>query len=47
MPEELLTHVASLDWQHISMTGDYLWQHAASGFGQQRPLRNVRYRDAA
>jgi hypothetical protein len=47
VPDELLTHVAPLGWRHISLTGDYLWQHAASGAGQQRPLRNVRHRDAA
>ena len=41
------THVAPLGWRHISLTGDYRSQHAASGAGQQRPLRNVRHRDAA
>jgi hypothetical protein len=46
VPNELLTHIALLGWQ-ISLTGDYLWQHAISGAGQQRPLCNVRYRDAA
>jgi TnpA family transposase len=47
VPDELLTHVAPLGWRHISLTGDYLWQHAATGAGQQRPLRNVRHRNAA
>jgi hypothetical protein len=46
VPDELLTHVAPLGWRH-SLTGDYLWQHAASGVGQHCPLRNVRHRDAA
>ncbi|MBL0407351.1 Tn3 family transposase [Microvirga aerilata] len=47
VPDELLTHVAPLGWRHISLTGDYLWQHAVTGAGQQRPLRNVRHRSAA
>jgi hypothetical protein len=47
VPDELLTHVAPLGWRHISLTGDHLWQHAASGVGQQRPLRDVRHRNAA
>lgn len=29
-PDELLAHVAPLGWRHISLTGDYLWQNAAT-----------------
>lgn len=29
-PNELLAHVAPLGWRHISLTGDYLWQNAAT-----------------
>ena len=25
VPDELLAHVAPLGWQHINLTGDYLW----------------------
>ena len=47
VPDDLLTHVVPLGWRHISLTGDYLWQQAATGVGQHRPLRNVRHRNAA
>ena len=39
--EALLAHIAPLGWQHINLTGDYLWDSDASvasdGF---RPLRS-------
>ena len=25
VPDALLAHVAPLGWQHINLTGDYLW----------------------
>ena len=25
MPDALLAHLAPLGWQHINLTGDYLW----------------------
>ncbi|MGL4962677.1 MAG: Tn3 family transposase [Inquilinus sp.] len=28
-PDPLLTNVAPLGWEHISLTGDYLWEQAA------------------
>jgi hypothetical protein len=40
VPDDLLAHLAPLGWQHIKLTGDYLW-----GTGDQlgsptyRPLR--------
>jgi hypothetical protein len=42
VPETLLAHVAPLGWQHINLTGDYLWAADGSldpdGF---RPLRGT------
>ena len=42
MPNELLAHLAPVGWQHINLTGDYLWDADANvapdGF---RPLRHV------
>ena len=41
MPDALLAHLAPLGWQHINLTGDYLWDAdadvASDGF---RPLRS-------
>ncbi len=40
MPNALLAHLAPLGWQHVNLTGDYLWDTGAvlapDGF---RPLR--------
>ena len=38
--DELLAHVAPLGWEHIALTGDYIWANLppAAGF---RPLRDV------
>lgn len=42
VPDELLAHIAPLGWQHINLTGDYLWaaepQIGPDGF---RPLRTT------
>ena len=42
VPDELLAHIAPLGWQHINLTGDYLWaaepQIGPDGF---RPLRTM------
>jgi Tn3 transposase DDE domain len=39
--DDLLAHVAPLGWEHIALTGDYIWNDSnpATGF---RPLRDVR-----
>ena len=41
VPDALLAHLAPLGWQHINLTGDYLWDAdadvASDGF---RPLRS-------
>ena len=41
VPDDLLAHVAPLGWEHIGLTGDYVWTEAnpATPF---RPLREVR-----
>jgi TnpA family transposase len=41
VPDDLLAHVAPLGWEHIGLTGDYVWIEAnpAAPF---RPLREVR-----
>ena len=41
VPDDLLAHVAPLGWEHIGLTGDYVWTETnpAAPF---RPLREVR-----
>ena len=41
VPADLLPHVAPLGWDHIALTGDYVWTdtHPASAFS---PLNDVR-----
>lgn len=42
VPDELLAHLAPVGWQHINLTGDYLWDADASiGPDGFRPLRHV------
>ena len=42
VPDELLAHLAPLGWQHINLTGDYLWGADASlGPDGFRPLRGI------
>ncbi len=40
IPDDLLAHVAPLGWEHIALTGDYVWNdsNAITGF---RSLRDV------
>ena len=42
VPDALLAHLAPLGWQHINLTGDYLWEAdslpAAEEFRQLRQL---------
>lgn len=42
IPNTLLAHLAPLGWQHINLTGDYLWG-AGNTFGPDgfRPLRGM------
>jgi len=39
--DDLLAHVAPLGWEHIALTGDYIWNDSYPGTNF-RPLRNVR-----
>jgi hypothetical protein len=40
-PDDLLAHVAPHGWEHIGLTGDYVWAEANPA-AQFRPLREVR-----
>jgi TnpA family transposase len=42
VPDDLLTHVAPLGWEHVGLTGDYSWTDTISGPDQFRPLRDPR-----
>ena len=40
--ESLLSHIAPLGWQHINLTGDYLWSaRSVEGHPPWRPLRKA------
>lgn len=42
IPEEILSHLAPLGWQHINLTGDYLWSaNRVPGMTGHRPLRTA------
>ena len=41
VPDDLLAHVAPLGWEHIALTGDYVWSEVTPQAGF-RPLRDVR-----
>src|SRR4029077_139074 len=41
VPDDLLAHVAPLGWEHIALTGDYVWSTARSEV-EFRPLRDIR-----
>ena len=41
IPDDLLAHVAPLGWEHIALTGDYIWT-GTSPAASFRPLRDVR-----
>jgi TnpA family transposase len=42
IPDELLTHLAPLGWQHINLTGNYLWgPENRTDISTFRPLRRV------
>ncbi|HEY5300235.1 MAG TPA: Tn3 family transposase [Acetobacteraceae bacterium] len=42
VPDDLLAHVAPLGWEHIALTGDYVWVNADPSVSF-RPLRDVRF----
>ncbi|MGL6176639.1 MAG: Tn3 family transposase, partial [Vibrionaceae bacterium] len=38
--DDLLQYLSPLGWEHINLTGDYLWRHTIKfGSGKLRPLR--------
>lgn len=39
VPDQLLAHVASLGWEHIGLTGNYLWSEMDKPRERFRPLR--------
>ena len=40
VPDDLLPHVAPLGWEHVALTGDYVWSEVTPQAGF-RPLRDV------
>ena len=41
IPPDLLQHLSPLGWQHINLTGDYLWTDPDAPSSALRPLRQV------
>ena len=41
VPERLLAHVAPLGWEHVGVTGDYLWGGIDKPRERFRPLRTT------
>jgi hypothetical protein len=39
LPDELLSHVASIQWDRVALTGGYLWFEIESPRERFRPLR--------
>ena len=40
--EDLLQYLSPLGWEHVNLTGDYLWRSRFnSGHGKFRPLRQT------
>jgi hypothetical protein len=38
--DDLLAHLSPLGWEHINLTGDYVWK--SGGGARRRPLRQFR-----
>ena len=44
VPDHRLAHLSPLGWEHVNLTGDYIWNTAADlaeNHGGLRPLRLV------
>jgi hypothetical protein len=41
VPEEYLSHLSPLGWEHITLTGTYRWQGVNCAWGRFQPLRNA------
>jgi hypothetical protein len=42
VPDKLLTHLSPLGWEHVNLTGDYVWDiphHSPEETDGLRPLR--------
>jgi TnpA family transposase len=47
IPPEWLTHPSPVSWEHISLSGDFLWDSAAAAASGRRPLNLSRLQTAA
>lgn len=47
LTDEELSHVAPVRWDHIALTGDYLWSDMQTPRDRFRPLRISRFRPEA
>ncbi|MBL7590010.1 Tn3 family transposase, partial [Escherichia coli] len=45
-PDDLLSHTSPVGWEHIALSGDFLWDHVAMPRGR-RPLNLPRQRRVA
>jgi hypothetical protein len=42
VPDSLLSHLSPLGWEHVNLTGDYIWaveQEVSENIDGMRPLR--------
>ena len=46
-PDAWLAHTSPLSWEHISFSGDFLWERAAATADKRRPLNLGQTRGAA
>jgi hypothetical protein len=42
VPDHLLTHLSPLGWEHVNLTGDYIWNTASSMTENHAGLRPLR-----
>jgi len=47
VPDDLLVHTSPVGWEHIGLSGDFLWDRAAAVPIGRRPLNLGRRRHAA
>ena len=47
LTDDALSHVAPIKWDHIALTGDYLWSDIETPRERFRPLRTSRFRPEA
>jgi hypothetical protein len=40
--DTLLQYLSPLGWEHINLTGDYVWRRAKIAAGKFRPLRSLK-----